>query len=183
MPARAELAYEVICFITLAANETYSCNILPLPPVRQIFIWNCWKINITKIAAFVFKDFYQQETEEEVYEDDLDHHYFGVEKRKQKSNEKEKQKVSGGEAELGKKKRIVEKGKGIMVEDVVDVNKKKHVFPRSNGIVISEGVGSRSKSLLNVREKVAGDDNVGVNRAVRTRFVVLGLRACDNLDQ
>ncbi|GKF29662.1 hypothetical protein Tco_0096004 [Tanacetum coccineum] len=70
-----------------------------------------------------------------------------VGKGKQKSVGKGKQKVSEGEAELGKKKKVVvpnykrpvEKGKGIMVEDVVDVNKKKHVLPRPNGIVIREG--------------------------------------------
>ncbi|GJX68061.1 hypothetical protein Tco_0303788 [Tanacetum coccineum] len=61
-----------------------------------------------------------------------------VRKGKQKSAGKGKQKVSEGESELGKKKNVVvpnykrpmEKGKGIMVEDVVDVNKIKHVLPR-----------------------------------------------------
>nr|GEU90180.1 hypothetical protein [Tanacetum cinerariifolium] len=58
---------------------------------------------------------------------------------------------------------------------------------RPTGIVIRAGgsmnVGARSKSLLNVREMAASVDNVGGNKVVRTRFIVLGLRACDNLDQ
>ncbi|GKF22553.1 hypothetical protein Tco_0074875 [Tanacetum coccineum] len=54
-------------------------------------------------------------------------------KGKQKSDGKEKQKLSEDGAEVGKKKkfmvtnykRVVEKGKAIMVEDVGDVKKKK----------------------------------------------------------
>ncbi|GKF27066.1 hypothetical protein Tco_0082960, partial [Tanacetum coccineum] len=73
---------------------------------------------------------------------------------KQKSVGKGKQKVSKGEAALGKKNRAMEKGKRIMVEDDVDFNKKKHVVPRAAGIVItassSVNVGARSKSPLNV---------------------------------
>ncbi|GKD28546.1 hypothetical protein Tco_1239324 [Tanacetum coccineum] len=78
-----------------------------------------------------------------------------------KSVGKGKEKVSEGEAALANKNRDMEKGKGIMVEDDVDFNKKKHVLQRPTGIVIREGG----------------------NKAVRTRYVVLGLRAHDNLDQ
>ncbi|GJR78953.1 hypothetical protein Tco_0149738 [Tanacetum coccineum] len=81
----------------------------------------------------------------------------------------------------------MEKGKRIMVEDNVDFNKKKHVLPRPSSIVIRDGgslnVGERSESLLNVGERAVGVDNVGGNMVVRTRFVVLGLSTCDNLNQ
>ncbi|GKC10642.1 hypothetical protein Tco_1007424 [Tanacetum coccineum] len=104
-----------------------------------------------------------------------------------KSVGKGKQKVSEGEAALGKKKRAVEKEKGIMVEDDVYFNKKKLVLPRPTGIVIREGgyvnVGSRSNSILNVGERAAGVDNVGGKRDVKTRFVVLDLRAREDLGQ
>ncbi|GKB38976.1 hypothetical protein Tco_0883918 [Tanacetum coccineum] len=83
-------------------------------------------------------------------------------------------------------KRVVEKGKEIMVKDVVDV--KKPVLPRLTGIVIRDGgsmnvkvvvgsmnVGARSKSLLNAKARVSDVDNMGVKRAVKTRFIILGL--------
>ncbi|GKE53179.1 hypothetical protein Tco_1488335, partial [Tanacetum coccineum] len=84
-------------------------------------------------------------------------------KGKQKSVGKENQKVSKGEAGLGKKKnvvvpnykRIMEKGKRIMVEDV------ELTQFATNGIL-------GSTSLLNGGERASGVDNVGGNRDVRT---------------
>nr|GEY95616.1 RNA-directed DNA polymerase, eukaryota [Tanacetum cinerariifolium] len=87
----------------------------------------------------------------------------------------------------GKKNMAMEKRKGIMVEDDVDCNKKKHVLQSPTSIVIKEGgslnVVARSISLLNVRERAGGIDNVGGNKAVRSKYVVLGLRAREDLDQ
>ncbi|GJT79255.1 hypothetical protein Tco_1053597 [Tanacetum coccineum] len=62
-----------------------------------------------------------------------------------------------------------------MVEDVGDVKKKKLVLPRATG--------PRSRSVLNVGARASGVDNVGGKRAVRTMFIVLGLRALGNLNQ
>nr|GEX33568.1 hypothetical protein [Tanacetum cinerariifolium] len=99
-------------------------------------------------------------------------------KRKSVGNGK---KISKGKAALGKKNRAMKKETWVMVEDDVDFNKKKQVLPRVAGIVITVGgsvnVGARSKSILNVRERAGGVDNVGRNKAVRPRFVILGLRA------
>ncbi|GJT72525.1 hypothetical protein Tco_1031811 [Tanacetum coccineum] len=74
-----------------------------------------------------------------------------------------------------------------MVEDGVDFIKKKHFLPRPTGVFVREGgsvnVGARSKSLLNVAERHVGLDNIEGNMIVKTRFVILGLRARDNLYQ
>ncbi|GJY44897.1 hypothetical protein Tco_0433110 [Tanacetum coccineum] len=86
-----------------------------------------------------------------------------VGKGKQKSVEKGKEKVSEGEALLGMKNRAMEKGKWIMGGSL--------------------NVGAKSKSLLYVEERVVDVDNVRGNKTIKTRFVVLGLRARDNLDQ
>ncbi|GJS64939.1 hypothetical protein Tco_0679503 [Tanacetum coccineum] len=88
-----------------------------------------------------------------------------------------------------------EKEKAIMVEDVGDVNKKKLVLPRRTGIVIREGgymnvqavvgyvnVGARSKSVLNVGVRASGVDICGRKIAIRTKFIVLGLRALSNFN-
>nr|GEZ92968.1 hypothetical protein [Tanacetum cinerariifolium] len=93
-----------------------------------------------------------------------------------------------GRKSVGKQKqKSVGKGKHKVSGDDVDFNKKKHVLPSPTGIVIREdgsgNVGARSKSLLIMGERVAGVDNIGGNKVVRTRFVVLGLRVCDNVDQ
>ncbi|GJW05396.1 hypothetical protein Tco_1564252, partial [Tanacetum coccineum] len=113
---------------------------------------------------------------------------------KQKSVEKEKQKVSEGEAELRKKKRLWYRiTRGLWKREKKSWLKmlwmlKKPVLPRLTGIVIKDGgsmnvkavvgsmnVGARSKRLLNARARVSDVDNVGVKRAVKSRFIILGL--------
>ncbi|GKC53529.1 hypothetical protein Tco_1076274, partial [Tanacetum coccineum] len=97
-----------------------------------------------------------------------------------------------GELNKKLKRGVTFKRKIVVTKGQKSVGKgKQRVLERENkkptGIVIREGgsvnVGSRSNSILNVGEMAAGVDNVGDKRDVKTRFVVLDLRAREDLGQ